>query len=179
MKIAVMTLFLAFTFAHSAIAATEKDAAIDAAAHCAARADHGCMIEALNPFAAEPDWDTNFWLGTAYLLAGEPEVAADFLDESISAAPNRQDTWTQRGIVEHELGRPEVAAELLSIAISIDESAPLPYLNLGYALEALGRLQEATRAYRSYLRHTATGGASPAIRRQIMARLPALTAENP
>lgn len=108
-------------------------------------------INAMRPYYASDQWAICFWLGSAHLLNGDLELARAYLDEALQTRSDIVDIWIQRSIVEQETGRPEVAIELLRIAASLDADESLVHLNLGYALEQSGRINDAMDAYRSYL----------------------------
>jgi Flp pilus assembly protein TadD len=140
------------------------------------RGDGRQAIAVLTPLYSATDWEAAFWLGSAHLLSGEHEMARAYLDSALTVRGDIIDIWIQRAVVEQESARPEVAIELLRVAANLDAAHPLVQLNLGYALEQLGRGEEAMGAYRAYLQLAAGDRGHVGHTTAIMSRMQALAA---
>lgn len=86
-----------------------------------------------------------------------------------SATARARDLFT-RGVAAYEAGRLDEAADLLARADTLVPSAALAY-NLGRVNERMGRVQDAVRFYRRYLRDAAPDATE---RASVEARIAAL-----
>src|SRR5271165_3072696 len=69
----------------------------------------------------------------------------------LQSAPNQPDALHLLGVIAYQVGKNAIAVELLNRAISIKSSDPDYHLNLGNALQAQGKLDEAVASYRNAL----------------------------
>ncbi len=116
-------------------------------------------------------WYEMFLYGTALLMSGDLNEAADVLDTAISLEGNVSELWVQRAIVEQERGDGETALRLLKVALELDPRSAMALLNVGYAYESLGRFEDARIAYSEYLRASSGKLAHVSPRRSVIAKL--------
>lgn len=131
-------------------------------------------LENLNPEA--DGWEGLFWLGSAYLLAGQLDDAAATLDEALAMEGGRPEIWVQRAVVEQERGRHAVSLQFLEVAIQVDAGYALAYLNAAFAWESAGQADQARRAYGQFLRQSTGESGSNRVRRlrrDVIARIAA------
>ncbi len=136
---------------------------------------HGHYIEAIEKLKADEDlsksWQSNFWLGTAYLLNGQLDQAAIALDYALSLQGEVADIWIQRAIVEQERGNYAPSLQLLNVALQLNNKSADTYLNAAYAYEHQGNIRAARDAYGTYLRLSAQSPHAGFSRQQVLARL--------
>ncbi len=106
-----------------------------------------------------------------FVSAGMSPVpfASQALAQDDAATARARDLFT-RGVAAYEAGRLDEAADLLAQADAIVPSAALAY-NLGRVNERMGRVEDAVRYYRRYLRDAAPDAAE---RDAVEARIAAL-----
>ncbi|RMH52287.1 MAG: hypothetical protein D6682_02185 [Zetaproteobacteria bacterium] len=109
--------------------------------------------QVLRPLLREEslDWKPWFWSGTAELMAGRLDAAADHLDGALARDGRIAAVWVQRALVAQQRRRFAVAFQLLKVAEAMAPKSPQVMLNLGYTLDAMGRRQAAVDYYRRYL----------------------------
>jgi tetratricopeptide (TPR) repeat protein len=102
---------------------------------------------------APGDITARFYLGRAYLDAGQIRRAHEELQEAVARAPNRPDLLTWLGEAERLRGNPKRAVELGRQARQIDPSLTQASYHLGHAYldldrpdEAVAELEQAVRA---------------------------------
>ena len=120
------------------------------------------------------DWKPWFWSGTAELMTGRLEQAAEELDQALARDGRVVAVWVQRALVAQQLGRYAVALQLLRVAERLDPEAPQVLLNIGYTFDAIGERKEATRYYQRYLVRTSGVAGSWRARKAVLARLAAI-----
>lgn len=137
--------------------------------------EHGQYTEAIKTLEAlqalDNNWEIHFWLGTAYLLEGEFNDAAQSLDNALRQQSEIADIWVQRAIVEQERNNPSTALQLLSIAQQVDPSCAKAYLNAAYVYEQNGEFQIARDAYIHFLKLSSQDKLNRHLREQILSRL--------
>jgi len=127
----------------------------------------------------DESWEQHFWLGTAYLLDGQLDHAADALDRALAHQGNSAAVWVQRAVVEQEQGRYPVALQFLEVASQVDQDYAMTYLNAGQAYESLGKWDRARSAYGQFLKLSAKDGGSARLlrlRREVLNRVVATDA---
>jgi len=100
--------------------------------------------------AAEP----NVSAGNEALSRGDAATALGHYEKAIGAHPDAGEAWYDKGLALHALGRHEEAAEAFTQALARRRDGSLgakDYTNLGNALAAMDRLDDAMRSYRSAL----------------------------
>ncbi|HWV38726.1 MAG TPA: tetratricopeptide repeat protein [Vulgatibacter sp.] len=100
--------------------------------------------------AAEP----NVSAGNEALSRGDAAEALAHFEKAIEAHPDAGEAWYDKGLALHALGRHEEAAEAFGQALARRGDARLgakDYTNLGNALAAMDRVDDAMRSYRSAL----------------------------
>ena len=126
--------------------------------------------------SSEDNWEVQFWLGTAYLLSGRLDHAADTLDAALAIESDVAEIWVQRAIVEQERDQHGVALQLLEVAAQVDPDYPLTYLNAGIVYEARGDMERARSAYGRFLKLSAGqpgSNRSRRMRRDVLVRISA------
>ncbi|MDX8412977.1 MAG: tetratricopeptide repeat protein [Mariprofundales bacterium] len=121
------------------------------------------------------DWKPWFWSGTAELMAGKLDAAANHFDESLARDGRVAAVWVQRALVAQERGRYAVAYQLLKVAEAQSPKSVQVMLNIGFTLDALGKSEAASTYYRRYLVQTAGISSQWRSRRSVIARLTELT----
>ena len=71
----------------------------------------------------------------------------DLYREVLRTDPRHADAWHFLGVLAHQGGRNEVGVDLIHQAIALNDGVPAFYNNLGNALKALGRWEEAVASY--------------------------------
>ncbi len=137
------------------------------------------IVQLENIPADAESWEQHFWLGTAYLLDGQLNHAADALDRALAQQGNSAALWVQRAVVEQEQGRYPVALQFLEVASQVEPGFPMTYLNAAHAYESMGRWDNARSAYGQFLKHSAQQGHSARmlrLRREVLERVVATDA---
>jgi len=78
-----------------------------------------------------------------HILRHDLPAALEVYDELVAEAPDRAKLWNERGVVLHQLGRGDEAQASYRRAIAADAAYALPHNNLGVALAAGGKLDDA------------------------------------
>ncbi len=130
-------------------------------------------IERLQPLVKETsnDWRPWFWLGTAYLIVGDLDVAGTYLEEALAREGQIASIWVQRAIVEQEKGNPSSSVNLLQAANAIEPDNLDIVLNLAYASERSGNIKQAIKAYKHFLNLSASSPHHGRARSQVSLRL--------
>ena len=100
--------------------------------------------------AAEP----NVAAGNHALSKGDAAAALGHYEKAIEAHPDSGEAWYDKGLALDALGRHEEAAEAFTQALARRRDSALgakDYTNLGNALAAMNRVDDAMRSYRSAL----------------------------
>lgn len=95
--------------------------------------------------------DERFAEAIAHHRAGRLDAAAVAYDDVLRRAPSSAPAWSMKGVLALQQGRPADAVPLLERALELDATQPGFHLNLGNALRALARHDEAIAAYRRAL----------------------------
>ncbi len=95
--------------------------------------------------------DDRFAEAIAHHRAGRLDAAAVAYDDVLRLAPGSAPAWSMKGVLALQQGRPADAVPLLERALELDATQPGFHLNLGNALRALARHDEAIAAYRRAL----------------------------
>jgi len=127
----------------------------------------------LAPLLEKPrsGWRPWFWMGTAELLMGRLENAADYLDEALAIEGGNAAIWIQRALVEQQRGQDRFALQMLAVAEQLAPDDPRVALNIAYSLDRLGRAEEAVARYTHYLLLTAGREEERQARRQVLQRI--------
>jgi tetratricopeptide (TPR) repeat protein len=86
-----------------------------------------------------------------YHQCGERELARAGYDAVLLLAPGHPDALHLKGVLAHEAGEHEVAVGLIRSAIEADARAAAFHVNLGNALQALGRMDDAIASFQAGL----------------------------
>ncbi len=99
-----------------------------------------------------PDSSTSQALKAAleHLQAGRLPQAEAHYQQVLQAEPEHPDALSWLGVIAHQVGKHEIAVELISKAIGINPSGSM-YFNLGNALQAQGKLDQAVAGYQKAL----------------------------
>lgn len=155
-------------------------AEIEAARDAIQAGELSAAITRLENMQADAEvWEQHFWLGTAYLLDGQLNHAADALDRALAHQGNSAAVWVQRAVVEQEQGRYPVALQFLEVASQVDQDYAMTYLNAGQAYESMGKWDNARSAYGQFLKLSSQGGSSARmlrLRREVLERVVATDA---
>jgi len=117
------------------------------------------------------DWKPWFWSGTAELMVGQLNKAANQFDEALARDGRVSAVWVQRALVAQQRGRYKVAYQLLKVAEAQSPKSVQVMLNIGFTLDALGKRKAASDYYRRYLVHTAGSSSQWKARKAVLARL--------
>ncbi|MDQ6951715.1 MAG: tetratricopeptide repeat protein [Mariprofundales bacterium] len=123
------------------------------------------------------DWKPWFWSGTAELMVGRLDAAANHFDEALARDGRVAAVWVQRALVAQQRGHFAVAYQLLKVAEARAPKSSQVILNLGYTLDAMGHRQQASRYYQRYLVQTAGASSQWKVRKAVLKRLTALNSE--
>ncbi|MGA2230256.1 MAG: tetratricopeptide repeat protein [Tepidisphaeraceae bacterium] len=96
-----------------------------------------------------PDQAVN--LALEHFRAGQPQHAEAILRQVLMQYPTHAGTLRLLGLLAHQTGHHAAAIQLLSTAIAADPKDSDSAINLGAALAAIGRLDEAIAAYNGAL----------------------------
>src|SRR5262249_60474079 len=82
------------------------------------------------------------------LKAGQPADAEPLFRQTLEIDPTHVDSLHLLGVAAHHLGRNDEALDLISKAIALNDQTADFHCNLGLALFAVGRRDEAIASYR-------------------------------
>jgi len=117
------------------------------------------------------NWKPWFWSGTAELMAGRLDEAANQFDEALARDGTVAAVWVQRALVAQERERYAVAYQLLKVAEAQSPKSVQVILNIGFTLDAMGKTEAASAYYRRYLTQTAGATAQWKGRKAVIVRL--------
>jgi tetratricopeptide (TPR) repeat protein len=130
-------------------------------------------VEILQPiFRAPPkNWEPWFWMGTAQLGLGQHALADTYLSQALAREGKLPQLWVQRAVAAQQQGDNTRALQLLREAERLDPALPEIQLNIAYSSDAMGNIDAAIQAYRSFL--AMTEGKAPYVnqRREVLQRL--------
>lgn len=120
---------------------------------------------------ASDDWRVWFFLGSAQLLNGDLNNAADSLGRASSLNGEEVSIWVQRSIIEQEKGNSKAAINLLQVANNLSPNNTDVLINYAYANEKFGNYQKAVRLYQLFLQQSASDHLKGSLRSEVMLRL--------
>jgi len=91
-------------------------------------------------------------LASGLLVLGDLERADQFARRAVTEAPERADAWSTVSAIRLERHDPAGALDAAQRALALDPGRGVAHFDVGRALAALGRAQEACRAWREALR---------------------------
>lgn len=95
-----------------------------------------------------------FWyLGGAYHGLGEPEAAAEALEEAVRNQPDRAEIHYELGNEYLASNEPDLAATCFKDALRINPDFSPAQLNLAYAFDEMGKMSEAIMLYEHLIEH--------------------------
>ena len=111
------------------------------------------VLQELQPI---PDNRADFWLvkGSAYLGAGQLDLAQAALESARELAPDNAQIAVQQAILQQETGDHAGALQTLEAVADKHPDVPEIFLNQGYSQQAIGAERAATRSFRIFLRLT-------------------------
>ena len=83
--------------------------------------------------------------------AGRLPQAEAIYQQILQVKPDHPDALHFLGLIAHQLNKDAIAVDLIGKAISVNPSEPMYYTNLGTALEAQGKLEEAAACHNKAL----------------------------
>jgi len=89
-------------------------------------------------------------LAKEHFNAGRLPTAEALFRQILAAEPDHPDALHSLGVIAYQAGNNDIAAQLIGRAVQLSPSAP-KYSNLGLALQAQDKLDEAAAAYRKAL----------------------------
>ena len=101
-----------------------------------------------------PDVTTLFDQAFALHQQGQLEQASALYDQVLQKSPRDFDALHLRGVIAARSQNPALAVELISRAIQVNPAVAAAHSNLGAALKALNRLEEAVASYDRAIRLT-------------------------
>lgn len=121
------------------------------------------------------DWRPWFWLGSAQLMLGKLDDAADSLDKALQQESSKAALWIQRALVEQQRDSHRTALQLLAVAEQIEPENSQLLLNMAYSKEALSDRESAISTYRQFLASDSKNTESHNIRHIVMSHLSKLS----
>src|SRR5262245_53726032 len=91
-------------------------------------------------------------IAVQYHQAGQLQHAEQIYRQVLSVEPNHAHALHLVGLVAHQMGQHDVAVDYISRAIRLSGAESAFHSNLGNALQALQKLDEAIAAYRRALK---------------------------
>lgn len=130
-------------------------------------------VEALQPLFYPPpaSWEPYLIMGAAQLGLGKLDAAQSYLDQGLARNGKQPGLLVQRAVVEQQRGNHQAALRLLKDAERAAPKAPEVQLNIGYSSDALGKKEDAAKAYRAFLSVTENSRAYVNVRNGVLTRL--------
>jgi protein O-GlcNAc transferase len=102
---------------------------------------------------ASPRIQEVFTAALGHHQAGRLNEAERLYQQILQADPHHADALHFLGVLAHQIGRHDMAVDLIGRAIAQNGRVPAFHNNLGSALKAQGKLQEAAASYSEALSH--------------------------
>lgn len=131
----------------------------------------------LSPLFHDPPvtWEPWFWMGTAYLGAGQLEQADQYFLSGLARNDKVPQLWIQRALVAQQQGSYQLAVHELRQAEALQPDLPHIHLNMGYAYERMGNNRLANQYFGKFLQLTEGEPEFFSIRKKLFARLTSMT----
>ncbi|MDR4461580.1 MAG: tetratricopeptide repeat protein [Nitrospirales bacterium] len=131
----------------------------------------------LFPLFHEPPvtWEPWFWMGTAYLGAGQLDQADQFFLSGLARNDKVPQLWIQRALVAQQQGSFQLAVHELRQAEALQPDLPHIHLNMGYAYERMGNNRLANQYFGRFLQLTEGQPAFFSTRKKLLASLTPIT----
>ncbi|MEO6202928.1 MAG: tetratricopeptide repeat protein [Nitrospirales bacterium] len=131
----------------------------------------------LSPLFHEPpvSWEPWFWMGTAYLGAGQLEQADQYFLSGLARNDKVPQLWIQRALVAQQQGIFQLAVHELRQAEALQPDLPHIHLNMGYAYERMGNNRLANQYFGRFLQLTEGQPEFFSIRKKLFASLTSMT----
>ncbi|GJL57573.1 MAG: hypothetical protein NPIRA03_04300 [Nitrospirales bacterium] len=126
----------------------------------------------LSPLFHDPPitWEPWFWMGTAYLGAGQLEEADQYFLSGLARNDKVPQLWIQRALVAQQQGSFQLAVHELRQAEALQPDLPHIHLNMGYAYERMGNNRLANQYFVKFLQLTEGQPEFFSIRKKLFAR---------
>ncbi|MBA3611490.1 MAG: tetratricopeptide repeat protein [Nitrospirales bacterium] len=131
----------------------------------------------LSPLFHDPPvtWEPWFWMGTAYLGAGQLEQADQYFLSGLARNDKVPQLWIQRALVAQQQGSFQLAVHELRQAEALQPDLPHIHLNMGYAYERMGNNRLANQYFGRFLQLTEGQPEFFSIRKKLFASLTSIT----
>lgn len=131
----------------------------------------------LSPLFHDPPvtWEPWFWMGTAYLGAGQLDQADQYFLSGLARNDKVPQLWIQRALVAQQQGSFQLAVHELRQAEALQPDLPHVHLNMGYAYERMGNNRLANQYFGRFLQLTEGQPEFFATRKKLFARLTSMT----
>lgn len=131
----------------------------------------------LSPLFRDPPvtWEPWFWMGTAYLGAGQLDQADQYFLSGLARNDKVPQLWIQRALVAQQQGSFQLAVHELRQAEALQPDLPHIHLNMGYAYERMGNNRLANQYFGKFLQLTEDQPEFFATRKKLFARLTSVT----
>ncbi len=126
----------------------------------------------LSPLFHDPPvtWEPWFWMGTAYLGAGQLEQADQYFLSGLARNDKVPQLWIQRALVAQQQGSFQLAVHELRQAEALQPDLPHIHLNMGYAYDRMGNNRLANQYFGRFLQLTEGQPEFFATRKKLFAR---------
>lgn len=131
----------------------------------------------LSPLFHDPpvSWEPWFWMGTAYLGAGQLEQADQYFLSGLARNDKIPQLWIQRALVAQQQGSFQLAVHELRQAEALQPDLPHIHLNMGSAYERMGNNRLANQYFGRFLQLTEGQPKFFSTRKKLFARLTSMT----
>ena len=131
----------------------------------------------LSPLFHDPpvSWEPWFWMGTAYLGAGQLEQADQYFLSGLARNDKIPQLWIQRALVAQQQGSFQLAVHELRQAEALQPDLPHIHLNMGSAYERMGNHRLANQYFGRFLQLTEGQPEFFSTRKKLFARLTSMT----
>lgn len=131
----------------------------------------------LSPLFHDPPvtWEPWFWMGTAYLGAGQLEQADQYFLSGLARNDKVPQLWIQRALVAQQQGSFQLAVHELRQAEALQPDLPHIHLNMGYAYERMGNNRIANQYFGRFLQLTEAQPEFFSTRKKLLASLTSMT----